>query len=869
MSASSSKHRNFLALFLFLIHISPVFISPGFGMDAPIEIKSKSTPILPQATQTCSFMDGVAALEKGDFTKAITIWNKARENGSIFAAACLQSMQKDRQNNIPKDNRPFVEPLPQDIAPFAQKILKAYPCYHKYTEAKSESNKQLRVVKDLITMVVNTKNTYALSLLMRIFTGNEEKWLNTLKANKTSFNFKPLKSLEQFYKDFTPPPLVPVEFWDCLDPHSLVFFNKTKKFGILPEDEIKYFSEQYKTGAPIDQITKHLIQTSRHPFWAHLAVENGVNEGCLVLADFFSQQLPHPAPTTLQENQKNCLDYFRYYLSQIQTFCEKDKKIYAHIVAKNGDYWYFFNKNLKKARFCYQKAADEGHKEAQFEFGWMCNRGIGGTEDLPQALKYFKMSAKQGDTRAQTNCYIMHKEGRGCKKDNSKALKYLMMGVERKEKIAEFHYASLCHRGEGVPQDFNLALKFYLKSAEKGNPEALGNIGLMLENGEGCEKDLLTAYGYYEQAAEKGDKLGLIKCALRFCRGGKELSPTIEKHFMKAQDPDRLYAYGDVCYFGKRNIEEASKYYKLSADLGNAFGQINYARICAKKLDFLEAFKYCHMAVQQGEIDAILLWHAIEIDYQNYQLYSLKTSTDKDKKDVTEEPNSEATVLITLPALEVTEGSSDDMEISTAPVQETQATFPQVLLQEEEQQKPPVVRELLNQEIETERKRQEELEQYKQENKKIHAELRAKKQLQKEAAARTRHTLRVNKKDYDATCTNFVMKLDSPKEQKKSTVKYETLEFVKTIYGQGIKKINFFRGIEAQKAFADLGCIVKNKSGENSTSLIFNLGEGRVMKFKYHNPHGYGDDNLYNDLKPHMLRFLIFINKTPETLQAE
>src|SRR6185437_3794781 len=132
----------------------------------------------------------------------------------------------------------------------------------------------------------------------------------------------------------------------------------------------------------------------------------------------------------------------------------------------------------------------------------------------------------------------------------------------------------------------------------------------------------------------------------------------------------------------------------------------------------------------------------------------------------------------------------------------------QVLLQEEEQQKPPVVRELLNQEIETERKRQEELEQYKQENKKIHAELRAKKQLQKEAAARTRHTLRVNKKDYDATCTNFVMKLDSPKEQKKSTVKYETLEFVKTIYAQGTRKMNSFREIEAQKAFADLGCIV-------------------------------------------------------------
>lgn len=94
----------------------------------------------------------------------------------------------------------------------------------------------------------------------------------------------------------------------------------------------------------------------------------------------------------------------------------------------------------------------------------------------------------------------------------------------------------------------------------------------------------------------------------------------------------------------------------------------------------------------------------------------------------------------------------------------------------------------------------------------------------------------------------------------------------------------FEKDLSAKKAFADLGCKVENKKGENSTSLYFDLGKERRMKLdyqemnnqadkeektKYHNPHGHGDNNLYNALKPHLKRFLLSINKTPETLQVE
>jgi hypothetical protein len=92
---------------------------------------------------------------------------------------------------------------------------------------------------------------------------------------------------------------------------------------------------------------------------------------------------------------------------------------------------------------------------------------------------------------------------------------------------------------------------------------------------------------------------------------------------------------------------------------------------------------------------------------------------------------------------------------------------------------------------------------------------------------------------------------------------------VKTIFGQGDKKINTFSNLSAQQAFVNLGCIVKNKKKENSTQVSFNLGGERLMKLKYHNPHGHGDENLYDALKPYLKRFLQSIKKTPETLQGK
>jgi hypothetical protein len=113
------------------------------------------------------------------------------------------------------------------------------------------------------------------------------------------------------------------------------------------------------------------------------------------------------------------------------------------------------------------------------------------------------------------------------------------------------------------------------------------------------------------------------------------------------------------------------------------------------------------------------------------------------------------------------------------------------------------------------------------------------------------------RKPYAAMICSNIEKINTHKYK----VKPATLEFVETIFGVGAQRINAFSVQEARQAFADLGCEVSNKKGENSTTIKFFIEDKGVMKFQFHNPHGQGN-SLYDALKPYMKRFLESINSS-------
>ena len=99
--------------------------------------------------------------------------------------------------------------------------------------------------------------------------------------------------------------------------------------------------------------------------------------------------------------------------------------------------------------------------------------------DYATALREFKPLAEQGDADAQFNLGFMYDKGLGVPQDDQEALKWYRKAAEQGNAFAQFNLGVMYYQGRGVPQDYQEALKWYQKAAEQGNAFAQYNLGFM------------------------------------------------------------------------------------------------------------------------------------------------------------------------------------------------------------------------------------------------------------------------------------------------------------------------------------------------------------------------------------------------------
>jgi len=113
--------------------------------------------------------------------------------------------------------------------------------------------------------------------------------------------------------------------------------------------------------------------------------------------------------------------------------------------------------------------AEQGDASAQFNLGWMYDKGEGVPQDDREAVRWYRRAAEQGDAKAQNNLGVMY------------------------------------NNGEGVAQDYREAVRWYRRAAEQGNAKAQNNLGMMYNNGEGVAQDYITAHVWFNIAAANGN----------------------------------------------------------------------------------------------------------------------------------------------------------------------------------------------------------------------------------------------------------------------------------------------------------------------------------------------------------------------------
>lgn len=186
-------------------------------------------------------------------------------------------------------------------------------------------------------------------------------------------------------------------------------------------------------------------------------------------------------------------------------FLKKKKTADELIVeAKN----YFKAGNIVEGYALYEKAAELGDANAQFEMGTSITVGKI-DRPLSDGVKWLELAAKNNHIQAINNLAICYQQGIGVEKDMKKAFSLYSLAVSKGDAMAEFNVGQAYYFGLGVERNLSKALECVERAADAGCVNAYYMLGQIYENGEKTRdfeivQDIDTAMAWYSKAAEKG-----------------------------------------------------------------------------------------------------------------------------------------------------------------------------------------------------------------------------------------------------------------------------------------------------------------------------------------------------------------------------
>ena len=152
----------------------------------------------------------------------------------------------------------------------------------------------------------------------------------------------------------------------------------------------------------------------------------------------------------------------------------------------------------------YQKAAENGHAEAQYILATMYRTGRGMSRDVDQAVLWYGRSANAGYPLAQFTLGNIHMKGDGVPQNVSMAVKLFQEAAERGHAQAQYNLG-VYHFSAGTARDYRAAERWFVRAAKQGEPAsqyALGRLYAAPHNG--IRLDRVRAYAWYSLAAANG-----------------------------------------------------------------------------------------------------------------------------------------------------------------------------------------------------------------------------------------------------------------------------------------------------------------------------------------------------------------------------
>ena len=186
---------------------------------------------------------------------------------------------------------------------------------------------------------------------------------------------------------------------------------------------------------------------------------------------------------------------------------EKGDAVYQ---AALGEFYYFGGpertNNLVEAVKWFRKAAEQGVAEAQFNLGCAYANGEGVTKDVDKAVKWYRKAAEQSYPSAQCSLGLCYDKGEGVIQDKSEAIKWYRKAAIQGVAEAQFDLGFSYAQGDGVIKDASEAVRWYRKAAEQGLAQAQCLLATKCYLGEGTIKDYVEACKWLNVAAAQGEE---------------------------------------------------------------------------------------------------------------------------------------------------------------------------------------------------------------------------------------------------------------------------------------------------------------------------------------------------------------------------
>ena len=269
------------------------------------------------------------------------------------------------------------------------------------------------------------------------------------------------------------------------------------------------------------------------------------------------------------------------------------------------------DENHKKALYWYEKAAKAGNVKSMLELAANYRFGFCGFDkDKEKAFNWYKKAADLGSPKALDKIGSMYQSGEGVSLDYAEAVKYYKQAAELEYTESMNNLARCLIRGLGINKNVDEGINWYKKSIALGDNKSMKQLAIALLKYKGAEEneaeafELLKKYrnankgrtfidtgGIWESGDYSDGNLKAMEDLAWIYRfempDTKENKSKAFKLYKKLAEVDGRYGceLAEMYFNGKgveKNLEEAVKWYKKAAALGDSMSMLYLAEFYIK-----------------------------------------------------------------------------------------------------------------------------------------------------------------------------------------------------------------------------------------------------------------------------------------------